>query len=184
MLMNTQTNKIFSGEKQGTCAAGIVTKKSSFPWWIVILIVALLVGIIIIATLVARRNNVQKQYQDPEKFPNQEDEDALLSRDDEGGEHPNNFDGNMAVVNPTTLNPLKTGRAPSKSRPDGDLGDIINQCKDAADKEEIVPNALLSFEFEGRNSIISNLSSLDSENEEEGDIDLNNLPDTVKKHFN
>ena len=163
------------------CAVGVLPpNKGTFPWWIIILIVALLVGVILISTIViVKRKGVQEKmngHRDDE-----DDTQGLFSEDADGGEaNDGKFDPNMPVLNgrQNTHNPW------AKPRPDGDLGDIILQCKDAADQEEIVPNALLSFEFEGRNSIISDLSSLASwTGQSEKDLQLDDLPDAVQKNF-
>ena len=54
--------------------------------------------------------------------------------------------------------------------------------KDQADKEDTVPNGLLTFEFEGRNSMISDLSSLASYGSEQS-LAIENLPDSIKRQF-
>ena len=98
-----------------------------------------------------------------------------LSPDHEGGEVYKDFDPNTAL--PYQENTQK------RPRPnDGDLGDIIDQFKDQADKEDTVPNGLLTFEFEGRNSMISDLSSLASYGSEQS-LAIENLPDSIKRQF-
>ena len=158
------------------CFAGVTKVGGGFPWWIIVVIVALLVGIILIGAIaMAKRRQGEKQVDD--RMHPDDDNIPFISGDSHGGEALPNFNpGNVAIVNEK---PNRTGTRP---RPDGDLGDIINQCKDAADNEEIVPNALLSFEFEGRNSIISDLSSLHSFAPEE-DLKLDALPDTIQNKF-
>jgi hypothetical protein len=64
----------------------------------------------------------------------------------------------------------------------GELADIIKSFKETADQEDTVPNGQLTFEFEGRNSMISDLSSLHSYGSERS-LNLDNLPEQVKKQF-
>ena len=97
--------------------------------------------------------------------------------DSNGSEYPGQYDATM------TLPYQKTGRPDWVSaKPDGELADIINTFKDTADQEDTVPNGLLTFEFEGRNSMISDLSSVCSYSSEQS-LNLDTLPESVKKSF-
>jgi hypothetical protein len=97
--------------------------------------------------------------------------------DSNGSEFPGQYDGTMTL-------PYQKGAKPdwAGSKPDGELADIINSFKETADQEDTVPNGLLTFEFEGRNSMISDLSSLHSYGSEQS-LNLDNLPEQVKKQF-
>ena len=97
--------------------------------------------------------------------------------DSNGSEYPGQYDATM------TLPYQKSGKPDwATSKPDGELADIISSFKKTADQEDTVPNGLLTFEFEGRNSMISDLSSLHSYGSEQS-LNLDNLPEQVKKQF-
>ena len=97
--------------------------------------------------------------------------------DSNGSEYPGQYDATM------TLPYQKSGKPDwAISKPDGELADIISSFKKTADQEDTVPNGLLTFEFEGRNSMISDLSSLHSYGSEQS-LNLDNLPEQVKKQF-
>ena len=165
------------------CKSGIGTpaNEATFPLWIIILIVALVIGVLLIATIVIVKKYRHKEPYDPNNVGPDDDQIHLFSKDTDGAPAGNGiYDPNMTLINE------KPGQKPhwAKPRPDGDLGDIINQCKDAADNEEIVPNALLEYNFEGTNSIISDLSSLASwTGQSEKDLELDALPDATQKFF-
>jgi hypothetical protein len=99
--------------------------------------------------------------QDPE---NMGDHDHLLSPDDMGSEQ-------------------KASLPKILEEPTDNLGNIIRDAKQQADNEEQVPNTLLQFEYEGRNSMISNMSDLSDGDDTEQDIDLDKLPESVKRNF-
>ena len=100
-----------------------------------------------------------------------------VGQDSNGSEYPGQYDGTMTL-------PYQKGGKPdwAGSKPDGELADIIKSFKETADQEDTVPNGLLTFEFEGRNSMISDLSSLHSYGSERS-LNLDNLPEQVKKQF-
>jgi hypothetical protein len=102
-----------------------------------------------------------------------------LSQDDAGGH------GGQGTYDPHMHLPYDptTDRRQQKPRPDGELGPIIDSFKRSADADDVVPNGLLTFEFEGRNSMISDLSSLNSFNGDEASLNLDNLPDSIKRQF-
>ena len=93
-----------------------------------------------------------------------DDHDRLLSPDDPGSEQ-------------------KTPLPRIVEEPTDNLGNIIRDAKQQADNEEQVPNTLLQFEYEGRNSMISNMSDLSDGDDTEQDIDLEKLPESVKRNF-
>ena len=99
-----------------------------------------------------------------------------LSPDDPGlSGQPGQYDPHMTL-------PYTKVQTNQKARPNGELGDIINSFKQSADEDDVVPNGLLTFEFEGRNSMISDLSSLNSYGSE-ASLKIDNLPDSIKKQF-
>jgi hypothetical protein len=151
------------GELEGACHAGKAGPGvSTFPWWIVVLIVVIVTIVIVLALFVRRKPEGKLEgMQDPE---NMGDHDHLLSPDDMGSEQ-------------------KASLPKILEEPTDNLGNIIRDAKQQADNEEQVPNTLLQFEYEGRNSMISNMSDLSDGDDTEQDIDLDKLPESVKRNF-
>jgi len=153
-----------AGELEGACHAGKAGPGvGTFPWWIVVLIVVIVTIVIVLALFVRRKpeGKLEEGMQDPE---NMTDHDHLLSPDDMGSE--------QKAPLPKIL-----------EEPTDNLGNIIRDAKQQADNEEQVPNTLLQFEYEGRNSMISNMSDLSDGDDTEQDIDLDKLPESVKRNF-
>ncbi|CAG5080647.1 Oidioi.mRNA.OKI2018_I69.PAR.g9673.t1.cds [Oikopleura dioica] len=152
------------GEFQGACHNNFAGTNvaNGFPWWIIVVIVIIVTIIVVLALFVRRKPEGKLEGLQDEEALN--DHDRLLSPDDPGCEQ-------------------KAPLPRIVEEPTDNLGNIIRDAKQQADNEEQVPNTLLQFEYEGRNSMISNMSDLSDDDDTEQDIDLEKLPESVKRNF-
>jgi len=150
---------------------------AGIPWWLIVLIAFLVLALLSTIIFVTVRRRRKDDEYDPLMVQNTGDIVKGVGPDSNGSEFPGQYDGTMTL-------PYQKGAKPdwAGSKPDGELADIINSFKETADQEDTFPNGLLTFEFEGRNSMISDLSSLHSYGSEQS-LNLDNLPEQVKKQF-